>query len=146
MKKDKVIEVLHKLGFVTRKMEGGAYEFEFERFKLAYFPDKHHGESVMLALPGVCDVTEDNYMKTAHALFDLSNDMKFVKPSIVDGAVWMFYEHYLDGAEPTEQLIEHIVRILVAGSMRLRHFMPGDDDIEGDGLHVDTDSLFNLPG
>lgn len=114
MIKEKVLDCLYQLGFKPELIDDDfGYKFEYEDFTIACSPEDE-ASSVSFFMPAQFDVTEDNRIVALEAMAGLCSKIKYVQPSIMFDGVWLHYQHYFDNAsEPTEDLIEHIVRALI---------------------------------
>lgn len=118
MIKDKVLEILYRLGFRPELIdESIGYRFEYEGLTILYSPDEEDAQTVTLVIPSVFDVTDDNRVAALEAVAALSSKMKFVQPNIALDSVWLNYQHFLGEHEPTQELIEHMVRVLAVSTV-----------------------------
>lgn len=117
MVKEKTLEILHQLGFAPEELEDNmGYRFEYEGLNLLYVAEDDDANCLTFMLPGIFDVTEENGVAVMGAMLQLCAKLKYIQPVILHDSVWLQYQHFMpDGAEPTPEIIEHIVIVLAAG-------------------------------
>lgn len=115
------MSALRSLGFIPEEIEDFGFRFEFEGFPFLYTSDTDEEETrcITFIVPAIHQVTEENRGKTLEALLKLCYHMKFVQPNIIfDEQVCLTYQHYAGDNPVTEDLIEHIIRVLIASTSK----------------------------
>ena len=118
MIKEKTIEILYRLGFSPEDLGNDmGYHFDYEGMNMLYSAEDDDANSVTFMMPGIFEVSEDNRIAVLEATFKLCAKMKFVQPAILFDSVWLQYHHFMpDGAEPTEEVIAHMIRVLAVAT------------------------------
>ena len=134
-----IVKLLRNLGFPTHDIDGEATDFIFRFRHLGYLlMDNNNDEHfIRMAIPQVFSVTDDNKVMIYGLIERLGYRLKYVKAGISDDEVWIYYEHYVDDeTEPSEDLVEHMIRSLYAAYSwfkdALDEFGEDDDDDEDD--------------
>ena len=134
-----IVKLLRNLGFPTHDIDGDATDFIFRFRHLGYLlMDNNNDEHfIRMAIPQVFSVTDDNKVMIYGLIERLGYRLKYVKAGISDDEVWIYYEHYVDDeTEPSEDLVEHMIRSLYAAYSwfkdALDEFGEDDDDDEDD--------------
>lgn len=133
MKPEVIKPFLTRLGFFTEQTsdDWGALEFSFEGINLLFLPDDDE-KCVMMAVPNIFGVDDENRTLVSDTANELNNTMKFLKASILSGeSVWLTYEHYLGNNELSEEIVEHMIKLLGAGFMKF-HSLLNTDDLPAD--------------
>lgn len=131
MNKDKVLEILHRLGFQPEEIDDGlGYRFDFEGLTFLFSPMEADDSTLYLVVPEVYEVTEENRVSALEAMVKLTGKMKFVQPSIYWDSVWLCYQHFLGEQEPTEELLEHMIRALAVSTLNFNKLITNDNDDE----------------
>ncbi len=129
MIQEKVLAVLYRLGFQPELVdESIGYDFEYEGITFLFAYDDKDSKTITLTVPNLFYVTEENRIKTLEALNTLANNLNFVQPNIAFDSVWLEYQHYLGDNEPTEALIEHMVRTLATSTIQFGSILHHKDD------------------
>lgn len=130
MQKESVLNVLSTLGFIPEELEGFGYRFEYEGLSVLYpVDDDPDTDCLTLIAPGIFDLTEENRVAVLEAMVKLSGRMKYVQPHIMfDKQVWLNYQHYLGDAEPTDDLVEHMIRVLAVSTINFHKIINGEDN------------------
>lgn len=109
---EKVLEILRRLGFRPGKAdEAPVYDFEYEGLNVLMAPQAD-SQTLVIMLPGVYTVTEDNRVEVLELMAKLTRMLKFIQPTIYDDSLWINYQHYLGEKEPDEDLVEHMIRVI----------------------------------
>lgn len=129
MVKEKTIETLYRLGFAPEELDNEmGYRFDYEGMNLLYTAEDDDANSIMFMMPGIFDITDENRMKVLETMVGLCAKMKFVQPVIMLDSVWLQYQHYMeDGQEPTETLIEHMIRVLAISTLQFHRILNEDN-------------------
>lgn len=129
MIKEQVLSALRTLGFMPEEIEGVGYRFDFEGLNVLYSVDEESTKCVTLCAPGVYDITDGDRVTTLEAMVRLSGEMKYVQPFIMFGdKVWLNYQHYIGDNPVTPELIEHMVRVLMASTITFHKIINGEDN------------------
>ncbi len=129
MVKEKTIEILYRLGFAPEELDGDmGYRFDYEGMSLIYTAEDDDAESITFLMPGIFDIYEDNRVKVLEAMIHFCGEMKFVQPVILFDSVWLQYQHFMpEGAEPTEELIAHMIRVLAIATVHFHRIINNED-------------------
>lgn len=111
---EKIVEILHNLGFEPELLnEELGYRFEFEGLTVVLRHGDLNANCLTLFLPNIYQIADENRVEVMAALLQLANDIRYVQPTICGESAWLTYQHFLgENYEPTEELIEHMVRLL----------------------------------
>ncbi len=112
MKKENVLQVLRRLGFVPKELSEEMYQFEFARAKLLFMVDGDDANCLTFIYPCIYEMTDENYMVIYDAMQRLCRDVKYVQPYMMDNHVWLNYQHYLVVPDVTEELLIHMIYTL----------------------------------
>ena len=118
-----VSRYLKAQGVVATKNDVGL-NFTFEGWNFLLWNDVDDPLFFRLILPGVFDVTDDNFAKAIMACNNINWNYKVVKAVLYDyedgkekgASVWMCYEQVLDTTPPMEELIPRAVHSLIAAA------------------------------
>lgn len=129
MSKEKVLECLHQLGFRPELVdEDFGYRFPYEDLTLLYTP-QDETQCLKLSVPGIFDVTEENRATVLESMAKLCTRMRFVQPVLMFDSVCLEYHHYLDtDIEPTPELLEHMVLLLVCSMVTFHKIINNEDE------------------
>lgn len=129
MVKEKTIESLYRLGFAPEELDNDmGYRFDYEGMNLLYTAEDDDANSITFMMPGIFDVTDENRVKVLETMVGLCAKMKFVQPVIMLDSVWLQYQHYMeDGQEPTDTLIEHMIRVLAISTLQFHKLLNEDN-------------------
>lgn len=129
MTKENVLETLRMLGFIPEEIEGFGYRFDYDGFKFIYLPDPEEAKCLTLMAPFIFEITDDNRVAVLEAMVRLSGSLKFVQPHIIIGnQVALNYQHYVGDNELTEELVEHMVRVLAYGIDKFHRIINGEEE------------------
>lgn len=133
MTKENVLETLRMLGFIPEEIEGFGYRFDYDGFKFVYLPDPEEAKCLTLMAPFIFEITDDNRVAVLEAMVKLSGSIKFVQPHIIIGEqVALNYQHYVGDGELTEELVEHMVRVLAYGIEKFHRIINGEEEEENE--------------
>lgn len=129
MVKEKTIETLYRLGFAPEELDNDmGYRFDYEGMNLLYTAEDDDANSITFMMPGIFDITDENRVKVLETMVGLCAKMKFVQPVIMLDGVWLQYQHYMeDGQEPTDTLIEHMIRVLAISTLQFHKILNEDN-------------------
>lgn len=129
MIKDKVLGCLYQLGFQPELIdEDFGYRFSYEELTIIYNPEEET-QCITLSMLGIFDISDENRMVVLEAMVKLCSKMRFVQPVVMFDAVWLNYQHYLDkDAEPTPELLEHMVRVLAFSTVQFHKIINNEED------------------
>ncbi|MDE5877690.1 MAG: hypothetical protein K2H47_09390 [Muribaculaceae bacterium] len=131
MTTEEVLDVLHKLGFRPEHIDDDfGYSFEYEGLTLLYVPAPNDDTKCLtIMLPNIFDITEENRPAAYEAMIRLVGRLKYVQPFIMGkDQVWLTYQHYVGDGEVTEDLVEHMIRVLTASIMKFHEIINGEDN------------------
>lgn len=129
MIKEKVLDCLYQLGFQPELIdEDFGYKFSYEDLTILYNPEEET-QCLTFTMPGIFDISEENRTTVLEAMVKLCAKMRFVQPTIMFDSVWLNYQHYLDkDAEPTPELLEHMVRVLSFSMIQFHKTINNEED------------------
>lgn len=131
MAQEKVLEILRRLGFQPELIdENFGYRFEYEGLNFLLEHEDEDTKTISLIIPAVFDVTEENRSQVIEAAIKLSTKLKFVQPNLTLDSIWLNYQHYLGDNEPTEDLIEHMVRLLAISTLHFQQILNNEENDE----------------
>jgi hypothetical protein len=118
-----VSNYLKSIGVAAKRSELGL-NFTYDGWNFLLWNDKEDPMFFRLILPGVFDVTDDNYAEALMACNNVNWNYKVVKAVLYDyedkdergASVWMCYEQQLDGTPQVEELIPRAVHSLIAAA------------------------------
>ena len=121
--KGQVSKYLKSQGIVATKNELGL-NFTYEGWNFLFWNDADDPLFFRLILPGVFDVTDDNFAKAIMACNNINWNYKVVKAVLYEfedehesgASVWMCYEQVLDSTPQVEELIPRAVHSLIAAT------------------------------
>jgi hypothetical protein len=119
--KQLVSKYLKSQGMVAKKNDLGL-NFTYEGWNFLLWNDADDPLFFRLILPGVFDVTDDNFAKAIMACNKVNWDFKVVKAVLYDfedehdkgASVWICYEQQLDAEPQIEELIPRAVHSLIS--------------------------------
>lgn len=129
MIKEKVLDCLYQLGFQPELIdEDFGYRFAYEDLTIIFSPEEDT-QCITFSLPGIFDITEENRVAVLEAMVKLCAKMRFVQPVIMFDSVWINYQHYLcEGVDPTPELIEHMIRVLLYSMPQFHKIISNEED------------------
>lgn len=143
---DQVLEVLKDMGFQPEQTGDIGYSFMYEGARLLYMPTDNDS-MIKLAIPCIYEVEEDKLSKTLVALTFINRKIRYAKSCLIDGDVWLFYEHALfNGQIDLRTILRHMIPTLDASRLFAQrtflHFVEENDQSgdETDGDSGDTDT------
>lgn len=121
--KQLVAKYLKSEGVATQKNELGL-NFTFEGWNFLLWDDADDPLFFRLILPGVFDVTDDNFAEAIMACNNVNWNFKVVKAVLYDfedehdkgASVWICFEQVLDKTPQIEDLIPHAIHSLIAAA------------------------------
>ena len=119
--KQLVYKYLKSQGMVAKKNDLGL-NFTYDGWNFLLWNDADDPLFFRLILPGVFDVTDDNFAKAIMACNKVNWDFKVVKAVLYDfedehdkgASVWICYEQQLDAEPQIEELIPRAVHSLIS--------------------------------
>ena len=108
-------------GIVAKKSELGL-NFTYDGWNFLLWNDADDPMFFRLTLPGIFDVTDDNFAKAIMACNNINWNYKVVKAVLYDyedgkekgASVWLCYEQRLDAATDVESLLNRAIQSLLA--------------------------------
>ena len=108
-------------GIVAKKSDLGL-NFTYEGWNFLLWNDADDPMFFRLTLPGIFDVTDDNFAKAIMACNNINWNYKVVKAVLYDyedgkekgASVWLCYEQRLDAATDVESLLNRAIQSLLA--------------------------------
>ena len=108
-------------GIVAKKSELGL-NFSYDGWNFLLWNDADDPMFFRLTLPGIFDVTDDNFAKAIMACNNINWNYKVVKAVLYDyedgkekgASVWLCYEQRLDTATDLESLLNRAIQSLLA--------------------------------
>lgn len=121
--KQLVSKYLKSVGVAAKKNDLGL-NFTYEGWNFLLWDDADDPLLFRLILPGVFDVTDDNYAEALMACNNINWNYKVVKAVLYDyedkhergASVWMCFEQELDAMPQVEELIPCAVHSLIAAA------------------------------
>lgn len=126
--REKVVKTLKGLGFSLTPIDDIGYKFEFEGTALLYSFDGEDTNCLTITIPNCFDVTDENRVTVLEAMARLCAELKYVQPQIFMDRVWLSYQHFVGGGEVTEEIVEHMVRVLDFSVMKFYQIINGEED------------------
>ena len=116
-----VSRYLKSTGIVAKKSDLGL-NFTYDGWNFLLWNDADDPMFFRLTLPGIFDVTDDNFAKAIMACNNINWNYKVVKAVLYDyedgkekgASVWMCYEQRLDTATDVESLLNRAIQSLLA--------------------------------
>jgi hypothetical protein len=108
-------------GIVAKKSDLGL-NFTYDGWNFLLWNDADDPMFFRLTLPGIFDVTDDNFAKAIMACNNINWNYKVVKAVLYDyedgkekgASVWLCYEQRLDAATDLESLLNRAIQSLLA--------------------------------
>ena len=109
--------------------------FSFEGWNFLLWDDAHDPSLFRLVLPGVFDVTDDNFAKALMACNDINWNFKVVKAVLYDfedehdsgSAIWLCFEQVLEGKPQMGELVPNAIHSLLSAADALLKELAEDD-------------------
>lgn len=128
MIQEKTLECLYELGFTPELVtEDIGYSFKMEGRTFLLETEDEDVKCLTLTLPNIHTVTEENRMDVLEAMVKLCHELRYVQPYILFESVWIHYQHYLGDSVPTAQLVEHMIRTLMAAHCNFSNLLCNDN-------------------
>ena len=98
---ENVLNFLRQQGFCPEIDEdNGNILFKYQMSNFLYVNNEEDDEFFQLLMPAIYDVTDDNREVVFEAMNSVNHSIKVVKASIIDTAVWLFFENLLVRTSP----------------------------------------------
>jgi hypothetical protein len=118
-----VSKYLKSQGIVATKNALGL-NFTYEGWNFLFWNDADDPQFFRLTLPGVFDVTDDNFANAIMACNNINWNYKVVKAVLYDyedgkekgASVWMCYEQVLDANPQIDELVPRAIHSLIAAA------------------------------
>jgi hypothetical protein len=118
-----VSKFLKSQGIVATKNALGL-NFTYEGWNFLFWNDADDPQFFRLTLPGVFDVTDDNFANAIMACNNINWNYKVVKAVLYDyedgkekgASVWMCYEQVLDANPQIDELVPRAIHSLIAAA------------------------------
>ena len=108
-----VLEFLQSQGFRPDvDSDNGNIVFKYQMATYLYINNDEDKDFFQLAMPSICDVTEDNREIMLEAANQVSGNMKVAKACIYGDSVWLMFEVLLDESPEVATIIERALNIL----------------------------------
>ena len=128
-----VSKYLKSQGIVATKNELGL-NFSYEGWNFLLWNDADDPMFFRLILPGVFDVTDDNYAEAIMACNNVNWNYKVVKAVLYEfedehdngASVWMCFEQVLDSNPQVEELVPRAIHSLIAAAEAFTKEMSDD--------------------
>ena len=128
-----VSKYLKSQGIVPKKNELGL-NFTYEGWNFLLWNDADDPLFFRLILPGVFDVTDDNFAKAIMACNDVNWNFKVVKAVLYEfedehekgTSIWMCFEQMLNSVPEVEELIPRAIHSLIAAAESFMKEMSDD--------------------
>ena len=128
-----VSKYLKSQGIVPKKNELGL-NFTYEGWNFLLWNDADDPLFFRLILPGVFDVTDDNFAKAIMACNDVNWNFKVVKAVLYEfedehekgTSIWMCFEQMLNSVPQVEELIPRAIHSLIAATESFMKEMSDD--------------------
>jgi hypothetical protein len=133
--KDLLLEYLKNSGIEPHEVEVG-FTFRFENWNFLFWSEPEDPMFFRLTLPGVFDVTEENYAEAILATNETNLNFKVVKAIIYDisdekesiSSVWICYEQFLDPALKLGDFVPRAIHIMIDACDGFLKYMNEDED------------------
>jgi len=130
-----VSKYLKSIGIATKKNALGL-NFSYEGWNFLLWDDVEDPLFFRLILPGVFDVTDDNYAEALLACNNVNWSFKVVKAVLYEfedkhdrgASIWMCFEQVLDSTPQIDELVPRAVHSLLAAADAFMKEMSEDDD------------------
>ena len=133
--KDLVLAYVHEQGIAATRTKVGI-NFCYEGWNFLLWRDADDPLFFRLTLPGIMDVTDENYARALMACNTLNWNYKVVKASLYEfeeggrrqASVWVCYEQLLDGGNAQLDLVPRAVNALMAAVERFQNMVEGSEE------------------
>jgi len=110
--KELMLNYLREEGFCPKEEEFGI-AFKCEGLNFVFFYDEDDDQYFRLMMPGIFDVTEENFPEVLLAMNKVNSDMKVVKLyTPVPDAVWIGFEVLVDSTPVLEDFVPRGINML----------------------------------
>lgn len=118
--KNIVVDFLNRRGIKPRENEFGL-TFNCEGWDFLLWYDEDDPSFYRLTLPGVFDVTDENYAESIMAANSINWTFKVVKAIVYEyedkedsgASVWMCFEHMLDVTSNADEMVSRSISIMI---------------------------------
>lgn len=108
-----MLKFLKEQGFMPEKLDNGWISFKYQMRTFLYLENDEDAEFFQLAMPGICEVTEDNRAAALEAANKISCNFKAVKAIVTDDNVWLMCENFLDSTPVLEDMVPRMLNGLM---------------------------------
>lgn len=130
--KDLLLAYLETQGLETSRTKVGM-NFRYEGWNFLLWHDADEPLFFRLTLPGIFDVTDENYARALMACNMLNWNYKVVKASLYEydedgrqrASVWVCFEQWLDGNNPQPDLVNRAIHALIEAAERFQSLAEG---------------------
>lgn len=129
--KDLLLSYLNENGFAASRSKVGV-NFQYDGWNFLLWHDAEDPLFFRLTLPGIFDVTDENYAEALMACNSLNWNYKVVKASLYEyeeaghrrASVWVCFEQMLDAATATDvEIVERAVNTLVGAAEQFQNLI-----------------------
>ena len=143
--KEKVLETLKKLGFVTIEIDN-YHMFEYEGKGYLYSVDDNDDSFLSFAIPNIMNAEsddeeeyDDNFSEMLRVECEVNSKVKYVKALIVKDSLWLACEREVYAEENYEQLVPMmILRLFKAAEFVREEFAKSQLEAELDAAEDDA--------
>ena len=143
--KEKVLETLKKLGFVTIEIDN-YHMFEYEGKGYLYSVDDNDDSFLSFAIPNIMNAEsddeeeyDDNFSEMLRVECEVNSKVKYVKALIVKDSLWLACEREVYAEENYEQLVPMmILRLFKAAEFVREEFAKSQLEAELDAAEDDS--------
>ena len=126
--KSMLLAYLKSEGITARNSKVGV-NFEYDGWNFLLWHDADDPLFFRLTLPGIFDVTDENYAQALMACNTLNWNYKVVKASLYEydeagksrASVWVCFEQMLDGATASEDIVPRAIAALVEAAEQFQN-------------------------
>ena len=116
--KELMLNYLREEGFCPKEEEYGI-SFKCEGLNLLFFYEEEDDQYFRLMMPGIFDVTEENFPAVLLALNKVNSEMKVVKAyTPVPDSVWVGFEVLVDSTPVLSDFVSRGIQMLRAARMK----------------------------
>lgn len=130
--KEKVLNTLRELGFITEERTPEAYEFQYEGHTFIYLYNEHDESFINIAMPAVLDFEDADDLTTYKAADKINASLKYIKAYRFADNLWLYYEREVISDEDLSEVLSHMIYRLDAGYDYMDKVLNGDDDDDDD--------------